>query len=289
MNAVRTLPSHVLEQLRAFDTCTVSNAIEQFHVRTRNEGFVNGSVLCRVPMLPPVVGYAVTARIRSSSTPIAGRCYYDRVDWWSYVQSMPAPRFIVAEDIDHTPGLGALFGEIHAQISKALGAVAYLTNGSVRDLPEIGAAGFQIFSTSLSVSHAYAHVVDFGDVVEVGGLQIRPGDLLHGDQHGVVSVPLSIAEEIPSAAAEMLQSEKELIAFCQSNDFSFEKLSEQNPPCVRKVRSAGLRPKIMIHQPPRRLAALLVCILGLLLVSCGQNDHVKPMPNRKLPPFLTSQ
>ncbi len=227
MIEARTLPGEVLEQLRQFDTCAVANAVEQFHVRTRNEGFVNGSILCRVPSLPPVVGYAVTARIRSSSTPIAGRCYYDRVDWWSYVQSMPAPRFIVAEDVDHSPGLGALFGEIHAQISKALGAVAYLTNGSVRDLPEIRAARFQIFSASLSVSHAYAHVVDFGEVVEVGGLQIRPGDLLHGDRHGVVSIPLSIAEQIPGTAAEMLQSEKELIAFCQSEDFSLEKLSER--------------------------------------------------------------
>ncbi|MDQ2711475.1 MAG: RraA family protein [Acidobacteriota bacterium] len=227
MRPLRTIPEEILQQLKQLDTCTVSNAIEQFGVRTRNEGFVNGSVRCIFPDLPPKVGYAVTARVRTSSTPIAGRCYFDRLDWWSYVDTIPSPRFIVAEDVDHIPGLGALFGEIHARISKAMGCVAYLTNGSVRDLPGIRAAGVQAFATRVSVSHAYAHVIDFGDPVEVGGLRIRPGDLLHGDEHGVVLIPDSIAEEVPRAATEMLDSEKELIDFCESSDFSLQKLGEK--------------------------------------------------------------
>ncbi len=186
MRSIRTISDEALRALQQFDTCTVSNAIEQFHVRTRNEGFVNGSVHCMSPELPSRAGYAVTARIRTSSTPIAGRCYYDRLDWWSYVQTIPAPRFIVAEDVDHIPGLGALFGEIHAYISRALGCVAYLTNGAVRDVPGIRKAGIQAFAGRIAVSHAYAHVIEFGEPVEIGGLQIRPGDLLQGDQNGVV-------------------------------------------------------------------------------------------------------
>jgi len=141
------------------------------------------------------------------------------------VQTIPAPRFIVAEDVDHVPGLGALFGEIHAYISRALGSVAYLTNGAVRDVPGIKEAGIQTFAGSVAVSHAYAHVIEFGEPVEIGGLQIRPGDLLQGDQHGVVSIPLSIAEEVPRTATEMIASEKELIDFCRSPDFTFQKLS----------------------------------------------------------------
>ncbi len=225
MPPIRTIPDEALRALEQFDTCTVSNAIEQFRVRTRNEGFVNGSVHCISPELPPKAGYAATARIRTSSTPIAGRCYYDRLDWWSYVQTIPAPRFIVAEDVDHIPGLGALFGEIHAYISQALRCAAYLTNGAVRDVPGIKEAGIQAFARSVAVSHAYAHVIEFGEPVEIGGLQIRPGDLLHGDQHGVVSIPVAIAEEVPRMATEMAASEKELIDFCRSPDFSFQKLS----------------------------------------------------------------
>jgi regulator of RNase E activity RraA len=123
--------------------------------------------------------------------------------------------------------VGALFGEIHATISKALGACAYATNGSVRDLSGIEATGLQVFSGSIAVSHAYAHVVEFGEPVKIGGLQIKSGDLLHGDQHGVLSVPVSIAPDIPKVAHEMLRMEAELIDFCRSKEFSFQRLTEK--------------------------------------------------------------
>jgi regulator of RNase E activity RraA len=237
--AVRTVPTKVLEQLQQFDTCSVSNAIEQFQVRTRSDGFVNGSVRCLFPDASPTVGYAVTARMRCSATPIAGGCYFDRADWWSYVLTIPAPRFIVAQDVDDKPGLGALFGEIHANICKALDCSAYITNGSVRDLPGVAAAGMQAFAGSLSVSHAYAHIVEFGVAVQIGGLRIQPGDLLHGDRHGVQSIPISIAEELPGKAAEMLEMEKELLSFCRSKDFSLEMLTDK---IHRASNRLGTRP-----------------------------------------------
>jgi regulator of RNase E activity RraA len=191
------------------------------------------------PHLPPTVGYAATARIRTSSTPIAGHWYYERMDWWSHLVTIPAPRVIVFEDVDHVPGLGALFGEIHARISKALGANAYVTNGAVRDLPGIEAAGVQAFAGSVAVSHAYAHIVEFGEPVEVGGLNIRPGDLLHGDRHGVQSIPFQIAREIPRVAAEILEKERELIEFCRSPEFSFDGLSEK----IQRVSTKVIKPE----------------------------------------------
>jgi 4-hydroxy-4-methyl-2-oxoglutarate aldolase len=226
MHSIKTVSTEILEKLGTFDTCTLSNAVEQFQVRPRNEGFVDGSVRCLFPQFAPTIGYAVTGRIRTSSAPLVGPCYYERIDWWSYVQSIPAPRFLVLEDMDRNPGLGALLGEIHAHICQALGGVAYLTNGAVRDLPGVEATGLQLFAGSIAVSHAYAHVVEFGQPVEVGGLQIKPGDLLHGDRHGVLSIPLSIAPEIPRIAAELLATERELIDLCRSQDFSFQRLSK---------------------------------------------------------------
>lgn len=221
---MKTLSDETLRALQAIDSCTISNAIEQFGVRTRNEGFVNGSVRCLSPQLGPRVGYAATATIRTSSTPVVGRCYYERADWWAYVHSLPSPQFLVVEDMDHMPGVGALFGEIHANIAAALGCSAYMTNGSVRDLSGVTARGLQLFAGSVAVSHSYAHVVEFGQPVEIGALQIKPGDLLHGDQHGVVCIPLPIADQLPEMAARLLRVEQELIGFCQSRDFSFDGL-----------------------------------------------------------------
>jgi regulator of RNase E activity RraA len=227
MSNFTTVSSETLEELKSFDSCTISNAVEQFHVRTRNEGFVNGSIRCLFPQIQPRAGYAVTARVRTSSTPMSGRCYYDRMDWWSYLQTIPAPRFVVLQDVDHVPGVGALVGEIHAAICTAFQCTALLTNGAVRDLPGVLRTGLQMFAGSLAVSHSYAHIVDFGEPIEVGGLQIKPGTLLHGDQHGVVCVPTDVARQVPKVASDMLASEKELLDFCKSGHFSHATLSEK--------------------------------------------------------------
>jgi regulator of RNase E activity RraA len=224
---IRQVPPGALEQLRALDACTVSNAIERLDVRLRNEGFTDISVRCLSPSLPPMVGYAATGRIRTALAPTARYWYHDRMDWWEYLATIPAPRVIVLEDMDTQPGRGAQFGEIHAHIGRALGCIGYVTNGAVRDLRAIERTGFHLFAGGVSPSHAYAHVVDFGEPVEIGGLRVNPGDLLHGDLHGVVSVPAAIAGEIPKVAAELLAQERELIELCQPGHFSMEKLRRQ--------------------------------------------------------------
>jgi regulator of RNase E activity RraA len=179
-----------------------------------------------------MVGYAATARIRTASPPMSQRCYYDRMDWWNYVASLPQPRVMVLQDADPRPGSGAFVGEIHASIGRALQCVGCVTNGAVRDLPAVEALGFHLFSGSVAVSHSYAHIIEFGEPVEIDGLKISPGDLLHGDRHGVLTIPLSIAAEVPEEAAKISRREHELIQFCRSPEFSLEELSE-------RIRSAS--------------------------------------------------
>src|SRR6187401_161162 len=107
-----TVSPELLESLRRLDTCTVSNAIETFKVRLRNEGFTS-RLHCLFPCRSPVVGYAVTARIRTSNPPVKGRTYVDRTDWWNHVLTIPAPRVVVLQDADEIAGLGAFIGEVH--------------------------------------------------------------------------------------------------------------------------------------------------------------------------------
>jgi 4-hydroxy-4-methyl-2-oxoglutarate aldolase len=225
--SVLTLPSVDLDRIRALDTCTVSNAIERLNIRLRNEGFISGAVRCRFPSFQPMLGHAVTGRIKSSSPPMTGRCYYDRMDFWSYVAIIPEPRVIVVQDVDHTPGVGALMGEVHASIALAMKCVGYVTNGAVRDLPAVKALRFHLFSGSVSVSHAYAHLIEFGDPVEIGGLKIKSGDLIHGDCHGVQTIPPEIVSQIPEEVERIVSSERELIQFCRSPQFSLKGLSDR--------------------------------------------------------------
>ncbi len=213
-----------MEALRRLDACTLANAIETFDVRLRNEGFTDGALRCLFPRLPPIVGYAATIKIRGSAPPTAAGLYSQRTDWWEYVQSLPKPHIIVAQDIASPPGLGALIGQVHFNIERALGCVGIITNGAVRSLPTAEALGIQIFAGNISVSHAYTHIVEFGTPVEVDGLKVHSGELLHGDQHGVQSIPISLAAQLPAVAARIAAKKQAIIALCQSPEFTLEKL-----------------------------------------------------------------
>src|ERR1700751_3830323 len=172
-----------LEKLRQFSTCLIASAIESFQVRLPNTGFSDSTIHCIFEDLPPIVGHAVTARIRTADPPMEGGGYiYDRTDWWEEILAVPAPRIVVIQDVDSHPGLGAFVGEVHANILQALGCAGLVTNGAVRDLNAIRASRFQLFAGNISVSHAYAHVFDFGTEVAVARMNIHPGDLLHADR-----------------------------------------------------------------------------------------------------------
>jgi 4-hydroxy-4-methyl-2-oxoglutarate aldolase len=221
---MKSLTFEQLESLRRIDACTLANAIETFGERLRNEGFMGQNVRCLFPQLQPMIGYAATVKIRGSSPPTTGGPYSDRTDWWDYILSLPAPRVVVIEDASTRPGLGSLVGAVHMNILRALHYAGVVTNGSVRDLPAAESAGFHYFSSGVSVSHAYVHIVEFRQSVEIDGLKINSGDLLHGDLHGVQVVPLDVAPLIPQAAAKISTEEQALIALCRSPQFSVEKL-----------------------------------------------------------------
>ena len=220
------LTEEELDALRQFDTCMIANAIESFNVRLRNTGFADASVRCMFEDAPPMVGYAATARLCSGEPPIGGGTFHDRADFWNTILTVPAPRILVLQDMDDRPGRGAFIGDIHAAILKGLGCVGYVTNGAVRELPSVRKMGIQLFAGSLAVSHAYAHIFEVGAAISVGGMEVRPGDLLHGDCHGVLTVPAEIAADVPVVADRLQRAEQRIIDFCRSKDFSVPKLCE---------------------------------------------------------------
>jgi 4-hydroxy-4-methyl-2-oxoglutarate aldolase len=222
----RMTPAEI-SQFSRLSTPVVASTIEIFRVRLPNAGFCDSTIRCIFGDRPPIAGYAATARIRTSSPPMEGHGYsYERTDWWNHILTIPAPRVVVIEDVDEPAGLGAFVGEVNANILFALGCVAIVTNGAVRDLNEVRPTGFQMFAGNVSVSHAYAHIFDFGGPVAVGGLTIRPGELMHGDVNGVQSIPLEIAAQVPAVALKLMQRRQRLIQSCRSANFSIDELRE---------------------------------------------------------------
>jgi 4-hydroxy-4-methyl-2-oxoglutarate aldolase len=217
------LSSTQLEAIQQFDTCTIANAIEHFKVRLRNEGFTRPGLRCVTKGATRLLGYAATSKVRSSSPPMTGTLYLDRTDWWTDIDRLPVPRIAVIQDVDPAPA-GACVGEVHAAILKALHCAGVITNGAVRDLPAVSKLDFPMFAPFVAVSHAYMHPVDYGQPVEIFGLKVRAGDLLYADCHGVISIPLDIAAELPEAAARIKSREQRIVQVCMSSDFSTEKL-----------------------------------------------------------------
>ena len=219
------LSSDQINQLRSLDTCVISDAIETFGLRLRNEGFATAGFRCLFKSLPPMVGYAATCKVRSADPPMVGSRYVERTDWWRHIGSVPAPRVLVMQDIDDPPGTGAFLGKVHVNILMALGCVGAITNGTARELPGIETSGFQVFAGRLAISRAYIHVVEYGGPVEVGNLTIQPGNLIHGDRHGILTVPQELALELPAVARVIGEKNQHLIDLSRKPGTSHEELS----------------------------------------------------------------
>ena len=210
------------DQLRRFNTPTISNAIELFDVRPRDIGFLPHQIRCLLPELGPIVGYAVTSQTRALP-PEHGEPKTDLLgDYLRYVAKTPGPKIAVGWDRDDPPGLGAQFGEVTATIHKKLGCVGHITSGCPRDLDEVQALGFQLFGLNPCVSHAYVRLVEFGTRVNILGTQIASGDLIHADKHGVCLIPHEIAPKLAEACAEVERRERPILEICRSADFSLE-------------------------------------------------------------------
>jgi regulator of RNase E activity RraA len=156
---------------------------------------------------------------------MVGSRYVERTDWWRHIGSIPAPRVLVMQDIDDPPGTGAFLGKVHVNILMALGCVGAITNGTARELPGIEASGFQVFAGRLAISRAYIHVVEYGGPVEVGNLTIQPGNLIHGDRHGILTVPQELALELPAVARVIEAKNQHLIDLSRKPGTSHEELS----------------------------------------------------------------
>jgi regulator of RNase E activity RraA len=188
-------------------------------------GFTTRPLVPADPALPPIVGFARTATIRAvvPSTLPPGEQGKQRADYYTYVSEGPGPRIAVLQDLDPEPGFGAFWGEVNSNIHKGLGCLGAITNGSYRDVDDL-APGFQILGGEVGPSHAHVHLVDYGGQINIFGMTVRHGDLIHADRHGAVVVPLGVVAELPAAVDLMIRREKVILDACKDPAFDIEML-----------------------------------------------------------------
>ena len=207
-----------LDFLRSIDTPTVCNLVEMVMPERRGFGYTTKHLHCPFPDLPPMVGFAKTATIRSKDAVNFADGFYmhKRLDYLDYLAAEPRPSIVVIEDLDgpHV-GHGAFWGEVQSTVHKALGCLGTITNGSIRDIPMI-AEGFQMLAGSIAPSHAFVHIVEFGADVTVHGMTVLHGDLIHADRHGAIVVPADRIDAMQAAAEKLAASEVRIIAAARS-------------------------------------------------------------------------
>ena len=218
------LTSDLIAVLRSIDTPTVCNALELLAPERRGHGFTTKPLICTRPEIGPIVGVARTATIRAAhpSDPATDQAQL-RDAYYDYIDSGPKPSIVVIQDIDEEHGYGSFWGEVNSNIHKGLGCQAVITNGSVRDLPDI-ADGFQMFADRVGPSHAFVHVVDFSRPVTVAGMRVSDGDVIHADQHGAVVIPHDVCDEVKAAAYLIGRRERVIISAAQQPGFDIEAL-----------------------------------------------------------------
>jgi regulator of RNase E activity RraA len=198
--------SGTLEKLRRYDTPTICNVIELFQVRPRNRGFMDGRIRAAFHDLPPMVGFACTAAFRSDQPPSTGDAYGNLEMQLERYADLPGPAVMVFQDLDDPP-VGATFGEVMCSTYQAFGARGLITSGGGRDLEQVHALRFPVFTGSVMCAHADCHLLHLGLPVRVGGLTVQNGELLHGDLNGVTQIPREIADEVADITDEFIAAE----------------------------------------------------------------------------------
>lgn len=222
-----TLTTTLIAALQTIDTPTVCNALELVVPERRGYGFTTSPLVCTRPELPPMVGYARTATIRAAHpSDLSGKDARALSDaYYEYIDRGPKPSIAVIQDLDGGSGYGCLWGEVNSAIHKGFGCEGVITDGGVRDLPNI-ASGFQMLAASVLPSHAYVHVVDYARPVDVAGMRVMDGDIIHADQHGAVVIPAAVIGEVMGAAEQLARREAVIIAAATASDFDIEKLRQ---------------------------------------------------------------
>ncbi len=225
-NDATPLADELIEALRALDTPTICNALEIVAPERRALGFTTEPLVCARPKLAPIVGLARTATIRAKQpSELDGDALRDlRLGYYEHVAAGPMPAITVIQDLDQpSAGYGAFWGEVNTAVHKGLGCIGCVTDGSIRDLDDL-APGFQLIAGRVGPSHAHVHVVEFGKQVNVAGMIVSAGDIVHADRHGAVVIPASIVAEVPAAAGLLQRREAVILEAARGDGFSIETL-----------------------------------------------------------------
>jgi 4-hydroxy-4-methyl-2-oxoglutarate aldolase len=214
-----------LDYLKSVDSPTLSNAIELLKIRPRREGFVPVQVRALFPEFGRMCGYAVTAHVETV-TQMEPFDVEGFVQLYSAIEQSPKPAVVAFQEIGGFPDYAAHCGEVMASMMTRVGAIGLVSDCGVRDMAEVRALRFHYFARGTVASHASFRIVRAGVPIQILGMAISPGDLLHGDENGLISIPAGLEDKLPGLVDSVRARERALIDFVRSDQCTAERLRE---------------------------------------------------------------
>jgi 4-hydroxy-4-methyl-2-oxoglutarate aldolase len=217
-----------LEKLAGYDSPTIANAVEAIAARDCTDGYASMDLRCIYPDLPPVVGYAVT--VKATTTKPAPAVYNRNEAFWKAIEASPKPTIAVIESVGPGTDRSCHVGDMMATLAKRMGVVAFVCSGGVRDVQAVReeAPGMQMFARGLVVAHGIPQFIEVGCAVDICGMIVEQGDLLHGDASGLLAIPLEIADKVAGEAEKVIIREEAGRQFSRSGEFTLDAYIERH-------------------------------------------------------------
>lgn len=212
-----------IDYYKTIDSPTLVNAIELLRVRPNERGFTPVDIRCLFPELGRMCGYAVTAQVETV-TQMEPFTIDTFLQLYKTVERAPKPAVVVLQEIGGYPNYAAHCGEVMATFFTRLGAVGLVTDCAVRDLPEVRRMGFQFFARGAVASHANFRIAQVGVPVQICGMVVKPNDLIHADENGVITVPPVEREKLEHAVETIRTRERAVMDFVRGSDFHLDGL-----------------------------------------------------------------
>ncbi|MBT7559730.1 MAG: RraA family protein [Rhodobacterales bacterium] len=212
----------LLNLLQSVDTPTVCNAIEVAQGKRGFNDFTRGTMLAS-DTKGVIVGYAVTAQIAAIEPPTEAVSVIRerRMSYYKAMSENVKPSIAVVEDLDYPNCIGAFWGEVNTTIHKGFGMSGALTNGVMRDLGDM-AEGFPVVAGSIGPSHGFVHVRSVNQPINIFGMNIKSGDLVHADRHGAVVVPTDVIDDLETSILKMQETERLVLDPARKKGFDFD-------------------------------------------------------------------